>query len=89
MAQYDLNRVLFDLIRKPDRQEILKNLDPFLASYRLDDAERQALLDRNWGRLLALGALPNLVFKYYLWHGLPPGEYGQRAGGGSGTPAGS
>lgn len=79
MAQYDLNRVLFDLIRRPDRQEILKNLEPFLANYRLGDEEKAALLQRQFGRLLALGALPNLVFKYYLWHGLPPTEFAARA----------
>jgi hypothetical protein len=79
MAQYDVNRVLFDLIRKPDRAEILKNLGPFLEGYRLSDAEKAALLDPGYGQLLALGALPNLVFKYYLWHGLPPGEYAARA----------
>jgi hypothetical protein len=80
MAHYALNRVLFDLIRRPDRPEILKNLEPFLAGYTLEEPERQALLDRNFGRLLALGALPNLVFKYYLWHGLPPSEYAARVG---------
>ena len=81
MAQYDLNRVLFDLIRRPDRPEILKNLEPFLANYRLADEEKAALLQRRFGRLLALGALPNLVFKYYLWQGLPPGEFAARAKG--------
>lgn len=89
MAQYDLNRVLFDLNRRPDKQEVLKNLEGFLASYRLDDGEKKALLERHWGRLLALGALPNLVFKYYLWHGLPPMEFGKRAGGDPNAPAGS
>ena len=79
MSKYDLNRVLFDLIRRPDRAEILKNLGPFLEGYRLSDAEKAALLNPGYGKLLALEALPNLVFKYYLWHGLPPGEYAARA----------
>ena len=81
MGQYDINRVLFDLIRRPDRPEILKDLEPFLANYRLADEEKAALLRAQYGRLLALGALPNLVFKYYLWHGLPPGEFAARAAG--------
>lgn len=81
MGQYDVNRLLFDLIRRPDRADILKNLEPFLANYRLDEEEKKALLDRQFARLLALGALPNLVFKFYLWHGLPPGEYAARVGG--------
>jgi len=79
MAQYDVNRVLFDLIRRPDRAEILKNLTPFLEGYRLSDDEKAALVNPGYGRLLKLGALPNLVFKYYLWHGLPPGEYAAHA----------
>lgn len=79
MGQYEINRVLFDLVRRPDRQEILKNLTPFLDGYRLASAEKAALLEPGYGRLLALGALPNLVFKYYLWHGLPPGEFAARA----------
>jgi hypothetical protein len=81
MAAYMLNRILFDLNRRSDRPEVLKNLEAHLQAFALDDAERQALLDRNFKQLLALGALPNLVFKYYLWSGLPPGEYGQRVGG--------
>jgi hypothetical protein len=81
MAAYTINRILFDLNRRPDRPEVLKNLEAHLKAYTLDDQERQALLDRNFKQLLALGALPNLVFKYYLWSGLPPGEYGDRVGG--------
>ena len=81
MAAYMLNRILFDLNRRSDRPEVLKNLQAHLQGFALEDKERQALLDRNFKELLALGVLPNLVFKYYLWSGLPPGEYGQRVGG--------
>jgi aromatic-ring opening dioxygenase LigAB LigA subunit len=81
MAAYMLNRILFDLNRRSDRPEVLKNLEAHLKAFALEDEERKALLDRNFKALLALGALPNLVFKYYLWQGLPPGEYGQRVGG--------
>ena len=81
MAAYMLNRILFDLNRRSDRPEVLKNLEAHLQGFALEDKERQALLDRDFKELLALGVLPNLVFKYYLWSGLPPGEYGQRVGG--------
>jgi hypothetical protein len=81
MGHYTVNRVLFDLNRRPDKMEILKNLEAFLAGYTLDEKEKRALLDRDFAGLLALGVLPNLVFKLYLWSGFPPAEYAARVGG--------
>lgn len=83
MGHYTVNRVLFDLNRRPDKMDVLKNFEPFLAGYGLDEREKRALLDRDFAGLLALGVLPNLVFKFYLWSGLPPSEYATRVGGGA------
>ena len=44
----------------------------FLAGYTLSEPERDALMRPDWSGLLALGVLPNLVYRYYMMHGLAP-----------------
>ena len=70
--RYAVNRVLFDLSRLPNARALVADKESFLASYELRTEERQALLVPDWKRLLALGALPNLVYRYYMMHGLAP-----------------
>ena len=44
----------------------------FIARYELRPEERQALLGPQWRRLIDLGVLPNLMYRYYALHGLAP-----------------
>jgi hypothetical protein len=73
--RYLVNRILFDLSRRPDARQVLADKEGFLALYALSESERQALLLPDWLRLLALGALPNLVYRYYMLHGQPPESF--------------
>ena len=70
--RYAINRVIFDLSRRPNARALVADKATFLASYELGAEERKALLGPDWGRLLELGALPNLVYRYYMLHGLAP-----------------
>ena len=70
--RYAINRVMFDLSRRPDARALVADKATFLAGYELGAEEREALLGPQWGRLLELGALPNLVYRYYMLHGLAP-----------------
>lgn len=70
--RYAINRVIFDLSRRPDARAIVADKATFLAGYELGAEEREALLGPKWASLLELGALPNLVYRYYMLHGLAP-----------------
>jgi len=69
-GRYRVNRAIFDLVRSPDRRELVADKAAFLSRYQLEPKEREALEAPDWPTLLKLGALPNLIFKYYLLHGL-------------------
>ena len=43
-------------------------------------SERAALDEPNFHAILALGGLPNLVFRYYRAHGLPLDDFRDRLG---------
>jgi hypothetical protein len=73
--RYLINRVIVDLIRRPDARKIISEKDAFLAAYPLSDPERHALSTPDWLHLLALGALPNLVYRYYMLHGHAPESF--------------
>ena len=70
--RYAINRVIFDLSRQPNARALVADKESFLAGYELGPEERKALLGPEWSRLLELGALPNLVYRYYMLHGLAP-----------------
>jgi hypothetical protein len=70
--RYAINRAMFDLSRQPNARALVADKEAFLAGYELRAEERQALLGPDWKRLLELGALPNLVYRYYMLHGLAP-----------------
>ena len=70
--RYWVNRALVDLCRSPNARTQIANKSDFFASYSLSVEERQALLAPEWRRLLELGVLPNLVYRYYMLHGLKP-----------------
>jgi hypothetical protein len=73
--RYAINRAVVDLCRRPDARVLIANKAEFFASYGLSDDERQALLGGEWRRLLELGVLPNLVYRYYMLHGLAPESF--------------
>src|SRR6056297_4136532 len=78
MSAYDLNRVLYDVGRLPDPLSAVTDKDRLLAGYRLTAAERRALAEPNFAALRELGALTNLVFRYYRYHGLDVTEFARR-----------
>ena len=74
-ARYGVNRVIMDLTRSPNPRELVANKAEFFATYDLSDKELQALMRPDWRGLLALGVLPNLVYRYYMLHGLAPESF--------------
>jgi len=70
--RYTINRVMFDLSRQPTARALVADKEAFLAAYELRPEERTALIGPEWRRLLELGALPNLVYRYYIMHGFAP-----------------
>jgi hypothetical protein len=70
--RYWINRALIDLCRQPNARTLIANKSDFFADYSLSVEERQALRAPQWRRLLELGVLPNLVYRYYMLHGLAP-----------------
>jgi hypothetical protein len=73
--RYGINRAVVDLCRQPNARALVATKAEFFAGYALSDEERQALLAPNWRRLLELGVLPNLVYRYYMLHGLAPESF--------------
>lgn len=61
---------------RPERGgETHADRNAFLALYELTAAERSALAEPDFGAVLDLGGLPNLVFRYYRAHGLALDEF--------------
>ncbi len=63
---YHLNQFLYTLMKDSNRKAFLADERAYLAGFKLTDAQRQAVLERNWNRLLELGgvvyALAKLAF---------------------------
>ena len=76
-SRYWLNRVLFDLGEADNRASFAADKNGFFRRYPLDAAALDALRIPNWQSLLAQGALPNLVFRYYMLCGLPPDRFAE------------
>lgn len=70
--RYVVNRAIIDLCRSPDARTLIARKAEFFAAYPLSAEERSALLGPQWRRLLELGVLPNLVYRFYMLHGLKP-----------------
>ncbi|HUK59094.1 MAG TPA: hypothetical protein VLV50_07660 [Stellaceae bacterium] len=73
--RYMINRVIFDLSRAPDARALVAKKTEFLARYPLSEVEKSALARPDWTQLLALGVLPNLVYRYYMLHGNAPESF--------------
>lgn len=84
---YRLNQFLYSLMKAENRKEFLADEQKYLSKYMITDEQRDAVLKRNWNRLLELGgvsyALAKLAFtdgKSYQYMasqmvGVPESEY--------------
>ena len=79
-ARYWLNRALFDLADQANRKAFAADRAAWLARYPLDAEALAALEAPGWRVLLDRGALPNLVFKFFMMHGHPPEKFAVIAG---------
>lgn len=65
-AGYHLNQFLYTLMKAENRKAFLADERAYLAGFKLTDAQRQAVLGRDWNLLLELGgvvyALAKLAF---------------------------
>jgi protocatechuate 4,5-dioxygenase alpha chain len=65
-AGYHLNQFLYTLMKESNRKAFLADEPAYLAGFKLTDAQRKAVLERDWNRLLELGgvvyALAKLAF---------------------------
>ncbi|HEY4115773.1 MAG TPA: protocatechuate 4,5-dioxygenase subunit alpha [Rhizomicrobium sp.] len=63
---YYLNQFLYSLMKDENRKEFLADEAKYLAKYKITDEQREAVLKRDWNRLLHLGgvsyALAKLAF---------------------------
>jgi hypothetical protein len=73
--RYAINRAIVDLCRSPNARALVATKADFFAAYPLKPDEREALVGGEWRRLLELGVLPNLVYRYYMLHGLAPASF--------------
>jgi len=84
---YHLNQFLYSLMKGENRKEFLADQHKYLLKYPMSEEQREAVLKRNWNRLLELGgvsyALAKLAFtdgKSYQYMasqmvGVPESEY--------------
>lgn len=56
-AGYHLNQFLYTLMKESNRKAFLADERSYLASFKLSDAQRDAVLERDWNRLLELGGV--------------------------------
>ena len=78
MSAYQLNKAVYELSLRSDRRSAIEDKARLFASYNLDAEERSALTAPDFAALRALGLLPNLLFRYYLLHGLSAAGFRQR-----------
>ena len=69
--RYWLNKALFDLGDPVKRKAFAAQPEAYVDGYPLHRAQRRAILEADWPTLLEQGALPVLVFKYYMVQSLP------------------
>jgi protocatechuate 4,5-dioxygenase alpha chain len=56
-AGYPLNQFLYTLMKEENRKAFLADERAYLAGFKLTEAQREAVLKREWNRLLELGAV--------------------------------
>ena len=52
---YHVNQFCMSLMKAANRDEFRANEDKYLRKWPMSDEQRQAILDRNWGRMIELG----------------------------------
>jgi protocatechuate 4,5-dioxygenase alpha chain len=56
-AGYHLNQFLYTLMKEANRKAFLADERSYLGGFKLTEAQREAVLRRDWNRLLELGAV--------------------------------
>ena len=56
-AGYHLNQFLYTLMKAENREAFLADERAYLSKFKLSEAQREAVLQRKWNRLLELGAV--------------------------------
>lgn len=56
-AGYQLNQFLYTLMKAQNRQAFLADERAYLSNFKLSETQREAVLKREWNRLLELGAV--------------------------------
>jgi hypothetical protein len=70
LSRYQLNKAMYEGVGPARVGDLTADKIGFLATYDLAEDERTALAEPDFGAILRLGGLPNLVFRYYRAHGL-------------------
>ena len=52
---YHVNQFCMSLMKAANREEFKADEDKYLRKWPMSDEQRQAILDRNWGRMIELG----------------------------------
>jgi hypothetical protein len=73
--RHAINRAIIDFCRTPNARNLIPTKADFFAAYPLSAEERHAVLGQEWQRLLELGVLPNLVYRFYMLHGFAPDSF--------------
>ena len=56
-AGYHLNQFLYTLMKEENRKAFLADERAYLAKFKISEPQREAVLKRDWNRLLELGAV--------------------------------
>jgi len=60
---YHLNEFLYSLMKSENRKEFLADEHTYLMKFAMTDEQREAVMKRNWNRLLELGAVSYALAK--------------------------
>src|SRR5262252_3727216 len=60
---YRLNEFLYSLMKAENRKEFLADEGTYLMKFAMTDEQREAVMKRNWNRLLELGAVSYALAK--------------------------
>ena len=60
---YHLNQFLYSLMKAENRKSFLANESGYLDQYKLTDAQKQAVMKREWNTLLELGGISYALAK--------------------------
>ena len=67
---YHLNMFCMSLMKKENREEFKANEDLFLRKWPMTDEQREAVLKRDWGRMIQLGGNVYFLSKLFSTDGL-------------------